>query len=121
MILIVAGCATSPERQARIALAESSMPVCNGEEDCKAKWDAAQLWVVNNSAYRLQIATDVVLETYPATDYTVRLAMRVTKEPLGEGNHRINLIAYCANLLGCDPDPVESKIAFNNYVSSITP
>lgn len=120
-ITFLQSCATSPERLALIEFAESTMPVCVDDADCRIKWEAAQLWVINNAAYRLQIATDVLLETYNPTDYTTQLGMRVTKEPLGGGQYRFNISAYCANLLGCARDPVEVKIAFNEHISATRP
>ncbi len=32
-------------------------PVCDSDADCKAKWQAAQLWVVNNANYKCPVGT----------------------------------------------------------------
>jgi hypothetical protein len=62
--VMLSGCATgsSPELAKMDAL-NKSIPVCDGEVDCKAKWEAAQLWVVHNAAYKIQIMSDGVCKS----------------------------------------------------------
>ena len=91
-----------PAKQAEI---EASIPVCTGDADCVAKWEAAQLWVVHNAGFKLQTVTSVLLETYaPAyaaagvtnnQDDVGRIFAKITKEPLGNGSYRIVPIIAC--------------------------
>ena len=81
-------------------------------------WDAAQLWVVQNSGYRLQTTTDVVIQTFGPIDYSTDLAAQVTKEPNGNNRYRIIVSLYCANLLGCFPNPRPMAVNFNRVVSA---
>ncbi|WP_286996972.1 MULTISPECIES: hypothetical protein [Shewanella] len=60
-LLTLASCATTPSAdiQAKRAQLEATTPVCIDEKDCKAKWEAAQLWIVRNAGFKLQIVTNI--------------------------------------------------------------
>ncbi|MES1241775.1 MAG: SHOCT domain-containing protein [Acidobacteriota bacterium] len=98
---------------------EETIPVCEGEADCKAKWEAAQLWIVHNSAFKLQTATDVLLETFSPGRSDARLAARVTKEPLGGGRYRLLVSLWCNNIFGCVPDGWQAALAFNREIGAV--
>lgn len=115
VFVLLSACATTPP----IPVGES--PTCDGEADCKAKWDAAQLFVVKNAEMKIQIATNVLIETYNSTEYGTEIAMRVTKEPLGGGRFRLEATAWCNNFLGCSSPPRRIMAAFNSYIPTITP
>jgi len=120
---LVSGCAThnSPEAMAKKAELQKTIPVCSGEADCKAKWEAAQLWVVHNAAYKIQIMSDVLIETYNATNSEPSIAARVTKEPLGGGKYRLLVSVWCDNVFGCVPDSMDAALDFNKTVSAARP
>lgn len=121
VIATLNACATatpSPEVRAQF---ESTIPVCSGEADCKAKWEAAQLWVVHNAGFKIQTATDVVIETYNPTRSSPSLAARVTKEPLGSGQYRIVVSVWCDNIFGCVPDGWQAATNFNQVVGAAKP
>lgn len=91
-----------PAKQVEI---EALIPVCKGEADCAAKWEAEQLWLVHNAGFKLQTVTNVLLETY-APAYAAagvtndledvgRIFVKITKEPLGDGSYRIVPIISC--------------------------
>jgi len=98
--------------------ANSATPVCS--TDCKEQWERAQLWLVNHAAYKIQTATDVILETYKAEGgyYT----FRVTKEPVGGGKYRIVIRMGCVEgavpWQNCDPTGSDLTAAFNYYVAT---
>lgn len=118
---LFAGCAASPQMLAAQKAFRESIPVCNGPVDCQAKWDAAQLWVVQNAGVKIQTATSVVIETYNSPDSSPRLAVRVTKEPLGGGRYRIVVVTGCANIFGCQPNHIDAALDFNRQVGAATP
>lgn len=65
----LSGCAgNSAEIQTKRAELERTTPICIDAADCNAKWEAAQLWIVHNAGYKLQTATNVLLQTYNSTD-----------------------------------------------------
>lgn len=117
---LVAGCATtpSPEMQARQAELARTTPVCRNETDCKAKWEAAQLWVVHNAAYKIQTSTSVVIETYNPGPSEPKIAARVTKEPIGGGSYKLLVNIWCNNIFGCIPNQWDAALDFNRTVSA---
>ena len=118
---LLAGCATSPQVQAKRATFQKTIPTCTKDIDCEVKWEAAQVWIVRNAGFKLQVATDTLLETYNPTDYSVNLGVRVIKEPLGGGNYRIVVSTYCANIFGCQPDTWDAALDFNRTINAVTP
>lgn len=122
-IVALSGCAVTPkkEQQAKMAQFQRTIPTCSNEKDCKAKWDAAQLWIVHNAGYKLQTVTDVLLETYNPGEYDTDLAVRVTKEPQGDGVYKIIVKAWCNNIFGCTPNALDAELDFNAKVGAATP
>ena len=88
-----------PVTSDEIAEMDKKVPVCKGDADCKAKWEAAQLWVVHHAGRKIQTVTDVLIETYgPGRDgNSSAIAARVTKEPIGDGSYRVTVTLECAN------------------------
>ncbi len=75
---------------------------CKDKADCDSKWSKAQVWLVNNSGWKIQIANDVVLQTYGPGDST-RAAFTLTKSTNADGSGSINASAACGNIFGCVP------------------
>lgn len=121
--IILASCATtpSPAEQAKRAEFEKTIPVCVDEKDCKVKWETAQLWIVRNSAYKLQIVTDVLLQTYNPTGGTPQIGVQATKEPAGGGRYKILVRVFCDNIFGCVPNPWDAVLDFNKTVGAAAP
>lgn len=117
--VLVAGCTTnsiSTRLQATLAAATTTGPVeCTG---CKAEWERAQLWLTRHSKWKMQTATDVVLQTFSPVNYDVSYGFTITKEPVLEGKYRIKLAMACGNPLGCDPAPSDVGRAFYHYVAT---
>lgn len=111
--LLLSACATTPDAPA------VTMPLCS-PENCKVRWEAAQLFVVRHADMKIQIATDVLIETYGPVRST-DIALRVTKTPIGEGLYRISLMAWCSNLFGCSADPGDLQAQFASEVGRIQP
>lgn len=122
-LLLMSGCATVPdaERMAQMDQINKTIPTCVGVEDCNAKWEAAQLWVVHHSAYKIQTATNVLIETYNPASSSPQIAARVTKEPQGAGKYKLLVTVWCDNMFGCVPDHYESALDFNKAVGAATP
>lgn len=120
---MASGCATapSPALQAKRAQFQSTIPTCEDEADCKAKWEAAQLWVVHNAGFKIQTATDVLIETYNPGPYDAKIAARVTKEPLGGGKYRLIVFVWCSNVFGCVPNDWDAALNFNAVVAAAKP
>lgn len=110
-LLLLAGCVTVPQSP------PVASPTCAGPADCSAKWDAAQLYVVKHSQMKIQTVTNVLIETFNPPPYGTELAMRVTKEPVGNGTYRLVLEAWCNNMFSCLPNPREAKAGFFYAIS----
>jgi hypothetical protein len=89
--------ATQAANQEKLRKFAASRPTCDALVDCASKWQAAQLWIVQNAQFKLQIATDVVLETYSPWKGHPGLAARVTKQPLGGTKYQLVLELWCVN------------------------
>ncbi|MHB1174069.1 MAG: hypothetical protein ACYCZJ_02955 [Sulfuriferula sp.] len=122
-LIALTGCATnqSPEMLAKQAEFNRTIPICTDEKDCNAKWEAAQLWVIHNAAFKIQTATNVLIETYNATDSTPSIAARVTKEPMGGGKYQFIVSVWCDNIFGCQPNSWDAALNFNRTVGAVTP
>lgn len=114
-----AGCATTGANgNAQMAEFSNTIPVCAGEAECQLAWEAAQLWIAQNSRFKIQTATNVLIETYNGGPYDATLSPRATKEPLGGGKYQIVFGGGCNNLFGCVPSKWEAGIQFNQYVTT---
>lgn len=120
VVIFLAGCAVSPEQQARINQFQATIPQCRNEEVCKQMWEAAQVWVVRNSGFRVQVATDAIIETFSSVGNTTALAARVVKEPLGSGSYRIVVSVWCDNIFGCSPNSWSAAQDFNNTLNRLS-
>ncbi|MBI4807483.1 MAG: hypothetical protein HY799_00820 [Nitrosomonadales bacterium] len=153
IFFVLAGCGVSPaqqaaidakrsaknqERQSKLNLIRNSIPTCFSDKDCKAKWDAAQVWVIHNASFKMRTTTDVLIEThnlgglYKPTreDYSL-IAVRVIKEPMGAGKYAIKADVSCStdsinsdfkyDYYACEKDIFDATLDFNRSVSAITP
>lgn len=114
------GC--SPITQAQKEKWNETLPLCYSESDCDAKWSAARQWVQNNSGYKIQIYSDDLIETYNSQQYDPKIAVSVSKNPIGKSSdgEQVNAIVVrisCGNILGCVPTVDEAINSFNNFVS----
>jgi len=127
-----------------MAKIRNDSPVCVDEKDCKTKWEAAEVWVIKNSGFKIETSTNLQIETYTAAslpignsknyalldDYFSRLSASVLKEPIGGGKykiiatisctHRENSFGFASTRLSCVKDPREATLDFNKSVSSAT-
>lgn len=118
---LLTGCASLLAYQAEIDQKKDeiqrTIPVCVSEKDCNAKWDAAQLWVAHNIAPGIRLVTNVLIETYDAPADTAYLAVRVTKEPAGDGKY-VLLIQTTCETVGCFPDDLDASLDFNRTIGA---
>jgi len=119
--VLVSGCATAPQDNQRTAELQRTIPTCEGVDDCNAKWESAQLWVVRNAGFKIQTQSNVLIETYNATGGTTDLAVRVMKEPQGKGKYRLLVDVWCDNMFGCIPNAMDTALRFNREIGAIKP
>jgi uncharacterized protein YceK len=120
--VLVSGCAGMKQEMARRQmLIDQSTPYCQGEEECKQKWAAAQVWVSQNIRYRVQMATDSIIQTMGPSRYPDQTltAATVTKEPIGGGKYKITSKMSCYSMIVCAPDPFQATLAMNDYINAV--
>jgi hypothetical protein len=94
-------------------------PECTTVPACGTMWQRAQIWLVDNSHWRIQMANDTLLQTYGPSDHSTDVAYTITRQPNGQNGYKIVMRAVCNNIYGCSPlSPVQRVIQFNNHLRS---
>jgi hypothetical protein len=88
------------------------------DTNCTTAWERTQLWMVKHSRWKVQTATDVLVQTYNPPDNDPSYGFTATKEPIGGGRYTIALQLHCANFIRCDPARSDVLAAFNHYVAT---
>jgi hypothetical protein len=88
------------------------------DSNCTMAWERAQFWIAKHGAWKIQTATNVLIQTYNPPDQDTRYGITATKEPLEGGRYTIKLALYCANIIRCDPRSEDVAAAFNHYVAT---
>lgn len=103
------GAAPMPPTAADIT--DAAVPLrCATAAQCDRWWRASQVWLVNASGLKLQIATDAVLQTYGSSPQTPLWAFTITRAPHPEGGEVFDIRADCARGYSCAP-ALESVLA----------
>lgn len=114
--ILLAGCATGSKLTLEQQNAAKEPLLCSTKQDCDLMWQRAQAWVANNSHWRIQIATDTLIQTYgPGND--AYSAYTITKELNKENGARIRVTAKCGNQFGCVPAQIDSIYFFKQYLT----
>ena len=92
-----------------------SRPVtCGSPEECEVKWSAAIGWLLANSTYPIETASETLVTTSPGrlfSGYTVQSGYRVQRKAIGKGAYRIELSRICA-AYSCVPSLLEARALF---------
>lgn len=88
------------------------------DTNCTTSWERAQLWLAKHSRWKIQTATDVMIQTYNPPEHDTSYGFTATREPLGGGRYTITLTLHCANFIRCDPKESDVVSAFNYYVAT---
>jgi hypothetical protein len=94
-------------------------PICASSPACISMWQYAQVWVNQNSNWKIRVVSDTVIETF-GPDNSTDVAYAITKEPLGDNRYQIVMRARCGSVSGCSPrSPTAQIIDFNRALRSI--
>jgi len=106
----LAGCATVPpsDRQPIQAI------TCKSKADCDVKWSKAVAWVSANAAYRMQVQSEQLIQTYNSIDTGLSVVVNKISEPNGAG--KIVARMSCGNMFGCFPDTYVALQQFTAFV-----
>ena len=102
------GCAGSakmlPSAPSDADLIDSKLPLrCPSKEQCDRWWRTAQVWVVKNAGFKIQVATDAILQTYNPTAGASSWAFQVTRAPDGATSEVFEIEARCGMYAACSP------------------
>lgn len=96
--LFLSGCATFPP-------SATTWVACDGAR-CDALWSRSQVWLANNSQYRIQLVNDNIIQTFGPIDGVGAIAYTVTKEKQTDGKTKIVVRGRCyQTVYGCMIDP----------------
>lgn len=118
--LALAGCVAQQGHELSVEEQNNLDPVvCYEAKHCDAMWQRAQIWVIKNAGYKIQIANETVIQTYgPLRGDSYGLAFTVTKEPRGKGFFEIDSRASCGSSSGCAQHPKKERAALHVYLKS---
>lgn len=98
-------------------MTEANEPLlCANKAQCDTYWQRAQVWVSTHSGYKVQTATDAIIQTYGPFGAKVELAHQVLRLPNENGSARIIIKSNCDNIFGCHPEPYRAAVDFKRFV-----
>lgn len=115
LLALLTGCATvqvdpSVETEARAPL------ICKDKAQCDYYWQRAQVWIAQNSHYRIQSVTDTVISTFGPVRSDTRYAYQVVRVPKSDGSAQITIGGACDNIFGCSSDLFSDIVHFKRFV-----
>ena len=114
--LALGACASKPTPSVA-DIGDATEPlVCEGPAQCQAAWRLAQLWVVSNSGLKIQLATDVVIQTLPGDQFTTLRNYTITRRPIDAQRESITFASACQNIVGCRGNEIEIAANFKRYI-----
>ena len=122
VLMFISGCTSVSSRLQPVLAPAQNMgdSVICCKDKCKIEWQRAQVWVAKHSKWKIQTATDVLIQTYNPAGYDPSYGFTITKEPIPTRAKCsiIEMELYCGNPLGCDPRPSDVKKAFYYYITT---
>jgi len=65
---------------------------------------------------KIQLATDVVIQTYPGDQTTTLRNYTITRQPIEGQRERITFASACQSIFGCRGNEVQLAASFKRYV-----
>jgi hypothetical protein len=118
LCVLAAGCSTRGQVNPDVMQVATTPLTCSGASECTLWWQRAQTWVSSHSAYRIEAATDTLIQTEGPLGGKRALAYQITKAPNNDGTATIGFAAHCDSSLGCKPNPWEAGADFKAFVRS---
>lgn len=114
---LASGCAQGPQMTPQERAELYSPVLCQSKQQCDFLWQRAQVWVNQNSAWRIQTANDVIIQTFGPGGDSPDTAYTIQREPNQDGSAAITISANCANFIGCIPEIPVAIRSFKQYLS----
>ncbi|MFL1908378.1 hypothetical protein [Plesiomonas shigelloides] len=118
--LIITACAQNPPVSPEVKAAAEKPLICNGKEQCDFYWERALFYVSSNSKFKVQTATDNLIQTFSPTGQTPLVGYQVVREPLSKDEYRIWVKVWCDNMFGCVPDSTVEVANIKKYIAGGT-
>ena len=116
--LALTGCAALGPKPALPAdFTAATVPLyCMSAEQCMLYWQRAQVWIANNSRWKIQLATDTLIETYNGVGESRDPGFRLLRVPQSNGWQELELTLACRSMFGCEHDRATYVASFKRYV-----
>ncbi|WP_244195989.1 hypothetical protein [Paraburkholderia susongensis] len=111
-----AGCSTQGQVDPDVMQIATTPLTCSSQAECDLWWQRAQTWVASHSTYKIESATDSLIQTAGPDGGKRALAYQITRTANPDGTATIGFSAHCDGSLGCKPNPWEAGADFKQYV-----
>jgi hypothetical protein len=115
-VVVAAGCSTQGQVNPDVMQIATTPLTCSNKAECDVWWQRAQTWVASHSTYKVESATDTLIQTAGPDGGKRALAYQITRAPNPDGTATIGFAAHCDGSLGCKPNPWEAGADFKGYV-----
>ncbi|HZZ06394.1 hypothetical protein [Paraburkholderia sp.] len=115
-LVATAGCSTQGQVNPDVMQIATTPLTCSNKTECDVWWQRAQTWVTSHSKYKVESATDTLIQTAGPDGGKRALAYQITRTPNPDGTATIGFAAHCDGSLGCKPNPWEAGADFKEYV-----
>ncbi|MFM0157401.1 hypothetical protein PQQ99_23165 [Paraburkholderia sediminicola] len=115
-LVATAGCSTQGQVNPDVMQIATTPLTCSNKAECDVWWQRAQTWVTSHSKYKVESATDTLIQTAGPDGGRRALAYQITRTPNPDGTATIGFAAHCDGSLGCKPNPWEAGADFKEYV-----
>jgi hypothetical protein len=119
-VLAASGCSTGGQVNPDVMQIATAPLTCANANECSLWWQRAQTWVTHHSTYKIEAATDSLIQTTGPDGGKRALAYQITRTPNNDGTATIGFAAHCDSSLGCKPNPWEAGADFKEFVRSGT-
>jgi hypothetical protein len=115
-LAVTAGCATQGQVDPDVMQIATKPLTCSSKAECDLWWQRAQSWVSSHSKYKIEAATNSLIQTAGPDGGKRALAFQITRAVNPDGTATIGFSAHCDGSLGCKPNPWEAGADFKQYV-----
>lgn len=116
LALVAVGCAVSPEIRALMDEYERTVPVCASELDCRAKWQAARAWAIENSDFPILRESELRIMASSTLSPERGVGVVVTRDGILAGAS-LRVEVECFSASEC-PNVWEKQIEFNRTIAA---
>ena len=88
---------------------------CNSAAQCDRYWERLAVWVERNTAHKVKVKTDTVLEQWMPYESTHGFVM-ARREKAADSSGLITVQVGCMHILSCSPGAAEMLRSLSAYV-----